>query len=129
MYLEKQLSSNRKHETAILLIHGAFQGPWIWEDNFLPFFASNGYDTYAIDLTKGDAAKKTWRMGLQDLVNDLDSAIKKIGRPVVLIGHSLGSIIIQKYLEKNTTEAAILLCGVPPHGLFKNLVKLMKQII
>jgi len=38
-------------------------------------------------------------------------------RPPVLVGHSMGGMVVQKYLESNATPAAVLLASVPPGGV------------
>jgi non-heme chloroperoxidase len=35
----------------------------------------------------------------------------------VLIGHSMGGFVVQKYLEKHEAAGAVLMCSVPPQGL------------
>ena len=37
--------------------------------------------------------------------------------PPVLIGHSMGARVVQKYLEKAEAPAAVLACPVPAYGL------------
>ena len=48
----------------------------------------------------------------------------QINKPVVLIGHSLGAYIIQKYLEKNDCEAAVLITAVPCKPIWRLFFKL-----
>ena len=38
-------------------------------------------------------------------------------RPPVLVGHSMGGMVVQKYLESHATPAAVLLASVPPGGV------------
>jgi non-heme chloroperoxidase len=35
----------------------------------------------------------------------------------VLIGHSMGGMVLQKYLEKREAPAVVLMSSVPPQGL------------
>jgi alpha-beta hydrolase superfamily lysophospholipase len=38
-------------------------------------------------------------------------------KPPVLVGHSMGGMIVQKYLESNGAPAALLLASAPPQGV------------
>ena len=40
-------------------------------------------------------------------------------RPPVLVGHSMGGMIIQKYLESHEAPAAVLLASAPPRGVIQ----------
>ena len=34
----------------ILFVHGICVGAWVWEDHFLPYFANEGYNSWALSL-------------------------------------------------------------------------------
>lgn len=34
----------------LVFVHGSYHGAWCWRENFMPYFAAAGYDTYAISL-------------------------------------------------------------------------------
>jgi pimeloyl-ACP methyl ester carboxylesterase len=42
----------------------------------------------------------------------------------VLIGHSLGGLVVQKYLERNAAPGAVLLAPVPPAGTIAAVARL-----
>src|SRR5205085_5476045 len=46
----------------------------------------------------------------------LAQAVRQIGQAPVLVGHSLGGYVVQKYLEKHSAPALVLLSSVPPSG-------------
>ncbi len=108
----------------LLFVHGAFAGAWCWDEHFLPWFASRGFTAQALSLrghggSPGDAACDDYRIA--DYVNDLTGVIADIcgatGGPPVLIGHSMGGFVVQKYLERAAVPAVVLLAPVPPSGL------------
>lgn len=109
-----------KHATPLLFVHGAFSGAWVWDEHFLPYFAKQGYAAHALSL-RGHGASygrehiDVW--SVHDYVDDLISVIADLGAPPVLIGHSMGGFVVQKYLERHTVPAAVLMCSVPPQGL------------
>ena len=105
---------------ALLFVHGAFAGAWIWAEHFLPHFAARGFPAYALSL-RGHGASHgrdglAWH-SLTDYVDDLETAIDALAEAPVLIGHSMGAVVVMKYLERAHAPAAALLAPVPPHGL------------
>jgi non-heme chloroperoxidase len=50
-------------------------------------------------------------------VEDVRVVAEWLGTTPVLIGHSMGGFVVQKYLEQYPAQAAALLCSVPPQGL------------
>lgn len=107
--------------TPLLFVHGSFSDARVWEVNFLPYFAQQGYEAHAVSLrghglSEGHDHLHTWR--LADYVADLDKAVQTMSRPPLLIGHSMGGMVIQKYLENHAGIAGMaLLASVPPQGL------------
>ncbi len=107
----------------LLFIHGICTGAWVWESNFLPFFAGLGYESYALSLRghgKSEGRKKVREFTLSDFADDVGWALKKIGDPVVIIGHSLGGGVVQSFIQGGGKAAGVvLLCSAPPHGLIR----------
>lgn len=100
----------------LLFVHGAYVGGWCWAENFLPYFAALGYRAHAIDLCRrgrGIAASAS----LSDYMEALETSIAGLGEPPVLIGHSMGGYLVQKYLLQQTARAAVLMASVPPQGV------------
>jgi non-heme chloroperoxidase len=104
----------------LLFVHGAFTGAWCWEEHFLPFFAEAGYAAYAVSLSGHGASRGRERLdslSIADYVADVAEAAARLAAPPVLIGHSMGGFVVQKYLESHAAPGAALLCSVPPQGL------------
>lgn len=117
-----------KHPTPLLFIHGAFTAAWCWDEHFLPFFAEAGYAAHALSLSGHGASSGRDRLdtlSIDDYVNDIAIAVAGLPAPPVLIGHSMGGFVVQKYLEKHTAPAAVLMCSVPPQGLLSAAVGLL----
>ena len=121
MHLYRHTPSTIQQDSAILLIHGAFHGAWMWEGNFLNYYLEQGFETYTIDLSGRGKANRKFMLGLNDLVNDLKQAIRQIDKEIILVGHSMGCLIAQKYLEQHQTKGAVLLCPLPPFGMHKSI--------
>jgi len=57
---------------------------------------------------------------LEDLTDALEGALASIGRPVAVVAHSLGAAVAQNLLRRGGRPAAtVLLCPVPPYGLWR----------
>ncbi len=112
----------------LLFIHGAYTGAWCWDEHFLDYFASQGYACYALSLS-GHGNSRRHRpldsISLADYERDVAEVIAALPETPVLIGHSMGGMVVQKYLEQAMVPAAVLLCSVPPQGLLGSAFGLM----
>lgn len=104
----------------LLFLHGAYTAAWCWQEHFLPFFADAGFQSHALSFSGHGASR--WRdrldhYSIEDYVDDVLQAVGHLPAPPVLIGHSMGGFVVQKYLERHAAPAAVLMCSVPPHGL------------
>ena len=118
------------HQTPLLFIHGAYTAAWCWDEHFLPWFAAQGYFCYAPSLSGHGASRGRKHLdsfSIQDYVDDIAAAIAALPAPPVLIGHSMGGFVVQKYLEQHQLPGAVLLCAVPPQGLMSSAFGLMFQ--
>ena len=108
--------------TPLVFVHGAYVGAWCWDEHFLPFFAERGYASYALSL-RGHGASAGYErlhwLSLRDYVADLEQLVATLPQPPVLIGHSMGGLVIQKFLEHHSAAAVVLLASVPPTGLLE----------
>ncbi|KAB2907936.1 MAG: alpha/beta hydrolase, partial [Dechloromonas sp.] len=92
----------------LLFVHGAFAGGWMWTDTFMPFLAKAGYPCHALSL-RGHGGSEgreqiNWH-SVADYVDDLKTVVDWLGEEPILIGHSMGGFIVQKYLEHRTAKA------------------------
>jgi pimeloyl-ACP methyl ester carboxylesterase len=116
--------------TPLLFIHGAWHGPWCWEEHFLDYFAANGYPVYALSLRGHGASQGRDRLRwtrLADYVADVEQVASGLSNPPVLIGHSMGGAVVQKYLEAHSAPAGILLAAVPPSGIGASSIRIARR--
>jgi pimeloyl-ACP methyl ester carboxylesterase len=99
---------------ALLLLHGAAAGPWVWQHGFAAHLAAGGHAVFAIGFGRGSA---TAPAGLADFAEDARAAMAAIRRPCVLVGHSLGGLVAQRLLAEAMVRGIALLAPVPPEGL------------
>jgi pimeloyl-ACP methyl ester carboxylesterase len=122
-------SATTTHPTPLLFIHGAWHAAWCWE-YFLDFFAEKGYHAFAVSLRGhgGSASSKKLRgCSLADFLDDVKSAAATLPARPVVIGHSLGGLIVQKYLESNAAPAGVLMASAPPQGSRRFTMQVMRR--
>ena len=83
-----------------VLIHGACHGSWCW-DNVVPLLQKKGHLVEAPDLP-GHGKDKTpiQEVTLQSCVDKVCSVIEAQSEPVILVGHSMGGIILSQVAEQ-----------------------------
>ncbi len=114
----------------LLFIHGAWHGAWCWDEHFLDFFADKGYRSVAVSLRghgQSPAPNPMQFCTMADLVDDVASVVEGLPERPVVIGHSMGGFVTQKYLESHDAPAAVLLASVPPSGISGFLLRRFKM--
>lgn len=113
-------AQGEKRPSPLLFVHGKWHGAWCWQEHFLPYFAQKGYECAALSLRGHGASEGRERIGwhtIADYVADVEQAAKTFDTPPVVIGHSMGGFVTQKYLEKNNAPAGVLLTALPHYGI------------
>ena len=101
----------------LLFVHGAWHGAWCWDEGFLDYFAERGFAAHALSLrAHGASPGKLRTTRIRDYVEDVARAVATLPSAPVLVGHSMGGFVVQKYLETHSAPAAVLLASVPPRG-------------
>ena len=58
-------------------------------------------------------------------MRDVAEVVARLPAAPVLIGHSMGGMVVQKYLEQYDAPATVLMASVPPQGLMGSAFGLM----
>ena len=107
----------RKHATPIVMIHGAFCGPWAFDAFRKPFEAA-GYAVHAPVLRHHDKGREPpaalGKVSLLDYASDLEKLIDGLGEMPVLIGHSMGGLLAQMLAARSKARACVLLAPSAP---------------
>jgi pimeloyl-ACP methyl ester carboxylesterase len=116
---------------SLLFVHGICNAAWVWQQHFLPYFASLGYDSYALSLRGhggSEGREQIRQFGLSDFADDVRWACGQVAAPVVVVGHSLGGAVVQNFMRRGSKAAGVvLLCAVPPHGLLRAAMHMQTQ--
>jgi pimeloyl-ACP methyl ester carboxylesterase len=102
-------SCDDAHPVPLLFVHGGWHSASCWA-NFVDFFADAGYRALALSL-RGHGGS------IADYVDDVRATADSLGSHPVLIAHSLGGFVVQRYLESHDAPAAVLVASVPPQGV------------
>jgi pimeloyl-ACP methyl ester carboxylesterase len=99
----------------ILLVHGGWHGPWCW-DAFAGRLADAGHDVRTVQLRGHDQrAGRIWYR-ISDYLEDVRAAAARFDDPPILVGHSMGGLLVQKHLERDSGRGAVLMASIPPRG-------------
>ncbi len=118
------------HSTPLLFIHGMLCTASCWEVHFLDYFAQHGFASHAVNLRghgKSEGREKLRWTRIADFVEDVTNAVRQLPNPPVLIGHSMGGFVTQKYLENHDSPAAVLLSSPSPAGMLPTAIRKARQ--
>src|SRR5882757_2285721 len=110
-------SCGESHPAPLLFVHGANHAAWCWDEHFLEFFADKGYRALAVSLRghgRSPTSKPLRKCSVADYVDDVASVADTLDTGPVIIGHSMGGFVVQKYLESHDAPAGVLLASFPP---------------
>eukprot|EP00879_Flechtneria_rotunda_P028288 GHRR01030387.1.p1 GENE.GHRR01030387.1~~GHRR01030387.1.p1 ORF type:complete len:188 (+),score=34.33 GHRR01030387.1:53-616(+) len=83
----------------LLFVHGSYHAAWCWQENFQPFFADAGYDSWAISLRgqgNSDRVQSAVAGTLDSHAQDLAEVVQQMADQPVMVAHSFGGLIAQK---------------------------------
>jgi pimeloyl-ACP methyl ester carboxylesterase len=99
-----------------LLIHGAWHGGWCWR-KVVPLLEAKGHKVVAPDLPgHGDDKTDTATVTLDSYTNRVCELASAQTEPVILVGHSMGGIVITQAAENcpQRISALVYLCAFLP---------------
>lgn len=122
--------TNPVYSTPILFVHGAWHGAWCWDEQFLPYFAAQGFTVHAMSLrghgNSPGRERLRWTKGAE-YVADVAQIVQQLPELPVIVGHSMGGYVVQKYLEQHGAKTAVLLASVPPSGVLRTTLNIMRH--
>lgn len=121
---------NQTHATPLLFVHGGWHAAWAWDEHFLPYFADQGYSVHALSLrghggSPNDKPLRTTR--IKDYAADVLEVARSIQPRPVLIGHSMGGVVIQHALAEFEAPAGVLVAAIPLNVMPSVMVLLREQ--
>src|SRR3954451_8417224 len=116
--------------TPLLFVHGAFCGAWVWDEKFLPAMAEAGYEAHAVSLRGHGGSPGRERLawfGIDHYIEDIVATIDRFETPPVLVGHSMGGMVVQHVMKRREVPGAVLMASTPPHGLLEPTVGMLMR--
>ncbi|MBC7006065.1 alpha/beta fold hydrolase [Photobacterium sp. BZF1] len=109
----------------VVFIHGILSSGRLFTHQLMPLIANSGFSSYSLTLRgHGNHQAKYSSSPFQDHVSDVvafvDFVHQQEKKPVVLVGYSLGGLIVQHACQHETLKGKLagvaLLASVPPQG-------------
>ena len=111
----------------LLFVHGLGHGAWCWE-HWLDAAAAAGYPAYAVSLRgHGGSAGRLRTARLSQYVDDVVATAESLPRPPVLVGHSMGGLVVLQALTRYAARAGVLVAPVPAHTAVSALAAIARQ--
>ncbi|HXG36240.1 MAG TPA: alpha/beta fold hydrolase [Dehalococcoidia bacterium] len=91
-----------------VLVHGAWHGAWCW-DKLVPLLEEVGHRALPLDLPgHGRNSRAASEVTLQAYVDHVCQALDEQPRPAVLVGHSMGGVVITQAAELRPDKISCL---------------------
>jgi non-heme chloroperoxidase len=97
----------------VLCVHGAFSCPEQLRP-LLEAFSGAGIPSYAFPLRGHGPGDRVDGARIADYVMDVLAMIRQLGAPPILLGHSMGGLVVLKVAETGNCRGAILVAAAPP---------------
>jgi pimeloyl-ACP methyl ester carboxylesterase len=111
----------------LLFVHGLGHAAWAFE-NWLDVAASAGFPAYSVSLRGHGGSAGTVRTArLAQYVDDVVKTAHELPGKAVLIGHSLGGLVVQKALARYAAHAGVLVAPIPAHPAAGSLLAVARQ--
>lgn len=94
----------------LIFIHGFWANAEVWNP-LISYFNKRNFDCTAINLRDGLNMRKTC---FSDYVNKVKALATEND---ILIGHSMGGLIVQKVAEEMSIKGGVAICPAPPKGI------------
>lgn len=112
-------------KSKIIFIHGMFLTAKTWE-HWINYFTALGYECEAPPWPLHDHAPAELRrnvpeglgkLSLADLHDQYRSITRREPEPPIVIGHSLGGLLVQKLIADKLVRAGVGICSVAPNRM------------
>ena len=106
----------------IVMVHGAWHGAWCWEDHVAPALRERGHAVHTFDLPGHDRpgdTRRNWST-VGSYLDAVDAVVASTGAArdeLVLVGHSMGGYLVQRWLEDHDAALGVLVASVPDKGV------------
>jgi len=111
-------------KTDLVFVHGMFQNAKSWS-NWVSLFSARGYRCHAPSWPLHDGEPSTLRanppaglgkLSLDAVIASIEATVTQLDRPV-MIGHSVGGLITQLFVNRGLVSAGVAINSVAPNAM------------
>jgi pimeloyl-ACP methyl ester carboxylesterase len=116
--------------------HGAFVTSRCW-DNWLKYFQRPGYKCIAPPWPRKLDTAQALRsrhpdpniasLGFAEIIEQYASIVRRLDQKPILIGHSIGGLLVQLLLQQGLGEAEVAIHSAPPQGVISTKFSFLKS--
>ncbi|MDH2916957.1 MAG: alpha/beta hydrolase [Gallionella sp.] len=120
----------------IVFIHGMYMNSLSWE-HWVTHFQTQGYKCHAPDWPGRDKPIEVLRnnhpdpslgqLTLSQVVEHYTDIIRALDEKPIIIGHSMGGLVVQMLLQRGLAAAAVAIDSAPPMGVFSTKWSFLKS--
>ncbi|MEH6451093.1 MAG: alpha/beta hydrolase [Oleispira sp.] len=120
---------------SVVFIHGMYLTPMVWQQ-WEVYFQTLGYKTYSpawplhgqsvLEQNTSHPREELAELSLPEVVQYYQNFIEALEEPPILIGHSMGGLIVQQLLAKNIGAAGVAINSAPPQGVISMKLDFLK---
>lgn len=123
-----------KRPNHVVFIHGLAENAQMWT-NWIAYFAERGYRCHAPNYPYHEGQPSELRhnpnpqlhnLRLKEVLSCFENFIDGLPETPILIGHSMGGLIVQKLIAKRKGQLGICIASVPPPYIFVLRWKFLK---
>lgn len=114
-------------EKTIVCIHGMYMSALCWKD-WTAYYQAKGYTCIAPSWPGREEPVERLRekhpdpalgqLTLSDVIQHYTAIIEALDQPPVIIGHSMGGLVVQLLLQRGLATAGVAINSAPPMGVF-----------
>jgi pimeloyl-ACP methyl ester carboxylesterase len=116
--------------TTIVLIPGLWMTALCWE-HWVKHYGEKGYSVIAANWPGMEGEIETLRhdpsrfanLGLTDVVDYYEQIIRGLETPPIIIGHGVGGLVTQIFLDRGWGAAGVAIASAPPKGVFRSVFR------
>lgn len=112
----------------LVLVHGAWHGPWSW-DGFADDLRARGHEVRVVTLTghgRPGRRSRIWPTVGRYLA-DIGVVMEDVGPGAILVGHSMGGYLVERYVETHPAAGLVLLAPMPRWGMGPTTIRLLRR--
>lgn len=114
-------------KTPVLFVHGAGHGAWCWQ-HWLTAAADAGHPAYAVSLSgHGGSGGSLFKSSLGTYADEVIRTAASLSRQPVIVGHSLGGLVVQRVIARYPAHAAVLVAPIPARPGVLTLAAIARQ--